>query len=86
MPLLEFCLGVKNTCEKGRYVGMNGCRHDGCLAIISEFYSALQDECSYVSLRDIERFMMVYRWFEGLNQELSEYMQWNERVRNKFIP
>ena len=41
----------------------------------------LQDECSYVSLRDIERFMIVYKWFHEMHEELSN-VKWNENVRD----
>lgn len=41
----------------------------------------LQDECSYVSLRDIERFMIVYKWFLEMHEELSN-VKWNANVRS----
>ena len=43
----------------------------------------LQDECSYVSLRDIERFMIVYKWFFEMYEELSN-VKWNSNVRNSY--
>ena len=34
----------------------------------------LQDECSYVSLRDVERFMIVYDWFHKMYRVIAAEM------------
>ena len=47
-----------------------------CIVAFSLKCKILQDECSFVSLRDVERAMIVFEWFYDktsvIEQELSK--------------
>ena len=63
----------------GGSVDNNVCMY-GCDFVMNVCF-VLQDECSYVSLRDIERFIIVYKWFLEMHEELSN-VKWNTNVRS----
>ena len=41
---------------------------------VSNIMILLQDECSYVSLRDVERCMIVFEWFHCLHKDIYKEM------------
>ena len=38
-------------------------------------YTYIQDECSFVSLRDVERAMIVFEWFYEKNDFFQELLK-----------
>ena len=38
----------------------------------------MQDECSFVSLRDVERAMIVFEWFYENNEFFEQLLQLEE--------
>ena len=45
-----------------------------------EFFRNKKDECSFVSLRDVERFLQVFAWFGGIKDDLFPKLKVNEDI------
>ena len=52
--------------------------------ICKPFYVILQDECSFVSLRDIERAMIVMEWFHSVLDHIERDDLYKDFVSYNF--
>ncbi|CAC5418097.1 RNF213 [Mytilus coruscus] len=53
------------------------------LSKCQEYMRTQQDECSFVSLRDVERVLQVTSWFQKQNQALNEYLKISSNITER---